>query len=629
MNLTQLRKLCSQSWLSEEGSEDELKRRLVEYDAAAEGWEIPKQSNSPIDVSDAARAELEDVCLASSSEDDDAPSISANVVPVPVERSGRVKSAMTPQSGGRGSRYGSVPRAMATPSRPLSTSRSESPSDTSSRNRGLRGQGLRGMPSLSIAVDDTALPSAPAVSTPTRSVRNSDIDSSRLPMLKVQEDDEEQDVHYGDKDDGNHDEEEEAEAAEEEAEEWLKSRGFDAAAVRSIRSRFHESDIVFEVKSLQGLSFDDLWQYTKPTYRLSTNRLNKVEHEAEQADSVPARDNGEDASEDDDIQLFSSPPAQGLNARRETTDNPRTQVPMSLQPPSSPRSGHGQPNLQRALSPMEEYAASLRADPSAICTDPSVDTGVNARRQGKGAARRWGRFKGGSGSSGGASERSGRQSGTAVAGGETEEDDEDAAARAEAAALRARLLAERGMTTSGATRSRAEDERARSSAAQTSVASAKCPPRVPAEARAALLSTPPQRRSRTHSSGTTSSPPPLPTVGAEEELECETESSAAMYFERFDADCDGRLSSPTELGAALNSAYPELQLEPAELEELREEAQAEVPSDTGSNLAGLSLDQFAFLIAGFTSEMGPPQPLKRLARGSRGAPRQMNAGTVI
>ena len=89
------------------------------------------------------------------------------------------------------------------------------------------------MPSLSIAVDDTALPSAPAVSTPTRSVRNSDIDSSRLPMLKVQEDDEEQDVHYGDQDGGHQDEEEEAEAAAEEAEEWLKSRGFDAAAVRS------------------------------------------------------------------------------------------------------------------------------------------------------------------------------------------------------------------------------------------------------------------------------------------------------------------------------------------------------------------------------------------------------------
>ena len=98
MNLPQLRKLCSQSWLSEEGSEDELKRRLVEYDAAAEGWEIPKQSNTAIDVSDSAPTELEDVCLASSSEDDDAPSISANAVAVPVERSRRVKSAVTPQS---------------------------------------------------------------------------------------------------------------------------------------------------------------------------------------------------------------------------------------------------------------------------------------------------------------------------------------------------------------------------------------------------------------------------------------------------------------------------------------------------------------------------------------------------
>jgi len=43
MTERQLRKLCSQSWQSEEGSADELIERLVEFDAGNEGWTLPTE----------------------------------------------------------------------------------------------------------------------------------------------------------------------------------------------------------------------------------------------------------------------------------------------------------------------------------------------------------------------------------------------------------------------------------------------------------------------------------------------------------------------------------------------------------------------------------------------------------
>eukprot|EP01043_Picozoa_sp_COSAG02_P004349 COSAG02_NODE_112_length_35994_cov_12.152695_19_plen_696_part_00 len=673
MNLAQLRKMCSQSWLSEEGSEEEMRLRLVEYDAVAEGWEIPQQHNSLADVSNISRTELEDVCLTSSSEDDDAPSVSE-------ERSDRAKSASTPRGRGGASRHvdsGSMSMTMATPIRPLSQLRSGSASDSSSSGRrGLRGQGLRGMPSLSIEVDNAASPSTPAFGTPARSARSGD----RPSMLQVQEEEDQEDATdtgCSDEDDGDRHRElkvqEREDSAAEQAEEWLRLRGLNAAAIQSIRTRFHESDIMFDVKGLQGLPFDELWQYAKSPRHLPTDSSKWTEREGQRADSVPVHDHGEEASEDEDVELFSSPPRElrtsrsslvtpirgqddssdDLNVQRED-EYPHPQAEMS-QSPISPRRRQdadtavvqrGQPNLPRTLSPMQEYAASLRAresSESATIHDSQPDTdaekneevseGASTVRKGKGGARRWGRLSGRA--------RDSSHTGTVISTGSTEEDDEDAVARAEAAALRARLLAERSLQTSGATPSRLGAEGHCSSTVQRPFASVKQPPKVPENARAALLSTPPPRRSRSRSSGAsrTNGTPPLPNRD-EDELEHQRQEERATddtmallvteYFERYDVDLDGRLSSPTELGAALNGAYPELGLEAAELEELKQEAQAEVSDETsGSHSEGLSLEQFEFLIAGFATEMGPPKPLERLSRRSRQTGQRYISTSVI
>ena len=529
------------------------------------------------------------------------------------------------------------------------------------------------MPALSIEVD-TASPLTTAFGTPTRSVRS----NSRPSMLKVQEEEEQEeapDRGCSDEDDDERQEKlqdkEREDSAAEQAEEWLRSHGLDTAAIQSVRSRFHESDIAFDVKSLQGLAFDELWQCAKSAYRLPINSSKRMEREGQGAHSVLVNDCGEEASDDEDVELFQSPPqvvparphrmVTSVQDRDDPDDDLDTQradehlhpqIEMSFHTPSSPRRQQhastgvvqrGQPNLQRTLSPMEEYAASLRAresTESATIQDnqPDADAGRSAEvsvgastgRKGKsGGSRRWTRL---SGRGGNESNRS--QSDTVVPTGDTQEDDEDAAARAEAAALRARLLAERGLQRSVATASSIGHEGTRLSTAQRSVASVKQPPPVPAEARVALLSTPQPRRSRSSSSGAsrTIATPPLPSRDEEDELEHQREGEEAsddvallvsQYFERYDVDLDGRLSSPTELGAALNSAYPALSLEAAELEELRQEAQAEVSAETSetseSHAEGLSLAQFEFLIAGFATEMGPPKPLERLSRTSRGA----------